>query len=174
MFIPYTNGSELIKKLRENENNINKITKNKIKLIERAGTKIQDLLTKSDPWKGSDCMRENCLLCFTKQKTEKLRTQECHKRNIVYETRCMTCELEQQEKIENMELEPKQKKEMLNKIKLYKYIGETSRSSFERGWENTNDMAQLKSGSHMLKHALLNHQEQPMEQVVFGMKISWY
>ena len=171
MFVPFTNGSELAKKLRENESNIKNITKHKIKIIERTGTKLQDLLTKADPWKGTDCSRENCLLCFTKQKTEKLTTQDCHKRNIVYETRCLTCEMEQRDKIEEMELEQHEKKKLIGKIKLFKYIGETSRSSFERGWEHTNDMAQLKPGSHMLKHALLNHKEQEMEQVVFGMKI---
>ena len=42
----------------------------------------------------------------------------------------MTCELEQQEKIENMELEPKQKKEMLNKdstsITITKVMGQAT------------------------------------------------
>ena len=171
MFVPYTNGSELAKRLRENEENLNKITKNRIKIVERTGTKLQDLLTKSDPWKGSDCSRPNCLLCFTKQRTEKSQTQDCHKRNVVYETRCLTCQEEQEQEIENMDLEEQEKRELIKKIKLYKYVGETSRSSFERGWEHVNDMAQLKNSSHMLKHVLLNHKEQDMEHVKFGMKI---
>ena len=171
MFVPYTEGSELARKLRENEENINKITHNRVKIIERTGTKLQDLLTKSDPWKGTDCQRQNCLLCFTKNRTEKLRTQECHKRNVVYETRCLTCQEMEQEKIENMDIGEKEKLELKNKIKIYKYIGETSRSTFERGWEHLNDLAQLKTGSHMLKHVLLNHPDQDMEQVAFGMKI---
>ena len=54
---------------------------------------------------------------------------------------------------------------------MFKYIGETSRSSFERGWEHVNDMAQLKTSSHMLKHALTTHQEQEMSEVQFGMRI---
>ena len=92
MFIPYTPGSELARKLRQNEENFSKITQNKIKIIQRTGTKLVDLLTKDDPWKGADCQRENCLLCLTKLTTEKCKTQDCHRRNIVYETRCLTCE----------------------------------------------------------------------------------
>ena len=65
----------------------------------------------------------------------------------------------------------KKKKQEKSKIKLFKYIGETSRSSFERGWEHVNDMAQLKTSSHMLKHALTTHQEQEMSEVQFGMRI---
>ena len=71
MFVPHTPGSALAKKLRENEEHLVKITGTKVKIIERTGTKIQDLLTRSNPWKGADCERQNCLLCFTKCKTEK-------------------------------------------------------------------------------------------------------
>ena len=111
MFVPYTPGSELIKKLRENEQNMNKITKHRIKLVERTGTKLQDLLTTSDPWKGSDCHRENCLLCFTKPKTEKLVKQDCHQRNVVYETSCLSCQQEAERAIENNENWGEQEKE---------------------------------------------------------------
>ena len=103
MFVPYTHGSVLIKKLRENEEKIAKFTKHKIKLVERAGIKLQDVLTKSNPWKGEDCQRTNCLLCHTKNKTEKNKTQDCYKRNLVYETRCLTCKQVEHKKIENMD-----------------------------------------------------------------------
>ena len=41
-----------------------------------------------------------------------------------------------------MEIEGKEKEVLRTKVKLYKYIGETSRSSYERRWEHLNDMAQ--------------------------------
>ena len=50
MFVPYTEGGELARKLRENVENINKLTNNRVKIIERTGIELQDLLTKSDPW----------------------------------------------------------------------------------------------------------------------------
>ena len=61
---------------------------------------------------------------------------------MVYETRCITCKNRDLEKIENMEIEGKEKEVLRTKVKLYKYIGETSRSSYERRWEHLNDMAQ--------------------------------
>ena len=112
MFIPYTPGSELAKLLRENEEHLNKITNCKIKIVERACTKLQDLITKSDPWKGMDCSRQNCLLCLTKHKTEKNKNQDCHKRNIVYETRCLTCQQEENDKIDTLEVDDKKKSEL--------------------------------------------------------------
>ena len=56
-------------------------------------------------------------------------------------------------------------------MKLFKYIGESSRSSYERGWEHLNDLTQLKSSSHMLKHIVLNHPEQEPDKIKFGMRI---
>ena len=37
------------------------------------------------------------------------------------------------------------KKELMKKIKLHKYVGETSRSVFERSWEHTNSRDQLQT-----------------------------
>ena len=170
MFIPYTPDGELAKLLRKNEEDLSKITDCKIKIIERAGTKLQDLITRSDPWKGSDCHRPNCLPCLTKIKTEKYKNQDCHKRSIVYETRCLTCQEQEHNRIDNLEIEESEKREQKLRTKLYKYIGETSRSGFERGWEHLNDLAQLKPTSHMLKHILLTHPEQDMSEVQFGMR----
>ena len=93
-------------------------------------------------------------------------TQDCHKRNIIYETRCLTCEEREVERIEKLEIEEKEKNELKRNIKGYKYIGESSRSAFERGWEHANDMAQLRITSHMLKHAVSVHPEKDMNEVI--------
>ena len=100
-----------------------------------------------------------------------MKTQDCHKRNIVYETRCITCQENEQDRIDSLNIEQDEKLELKKNIKLFKYIGETSRSSFERGWEHINNLAQLKTSSHMLKPILTKHPDQDMEQVTFGMKI---
>ena len=83
MFVPYTPGGVLAKQLRENEEKLASLTKNKVKIVERTGTKLQDIITKANPWKGKDCERKNCMLCFTKTRTGKRMTQDCHKRNII-------------------------------------------------------------------------------------------
>ena len=76
--------------------------------------------------------------------------------------------------IEDMEIDEKEKIELKNKIVQYKYIGETSRSAYERGWEHLNDLAGLKSTSHMLKHVVSTHQDQDMGEIEFGMKVLKY
>ena len=171
MFAPFTKNSELVKKLRENEEKIFNLTKSRYKIVERAGVKLQDLLTTSNPWKGSDCSRENCLLCITKQKTGKHMNQECTKRNVVYETWCMTCQ-EKEEKMIMEEYKEEEWKERMKKMKIVKYIGESSRSCFERGWEHLNDMASLKSTSHMLRHLVTCHEDADFSDIQFGMKVA--
>ena len=174
MFVPFTPGSELAKMLRENEEKLVQLTNNKLKIVERASVKLQDIITKSNPWKGTDCQRSNCLLCFTKTKQEKPNLQDCHKRSLVYETWCITCENMEFDKIEELELGEQQKNEMKRKVKKYKYVGETGRSAFERGWEHLNDLAQLRTSSHMLKHCVGVHEDKDMGDIVFGMKVIQY
>ena len=145
-----------------------------MKIVERAGVKLQDILTRSNPWKGQDCARTNCLLCHTKQKTNKNLTQECTKRSLVYETRCLTCENIEYNKIDDLDIQEQEKEKLKKEVKLYKYIGETSRSAFERGWEHVNDMAKLSSKSHMLKHAIGVHPNKDMSEVQFGMRVLKY
>ena len=67
-----------------------------------------------------------------------------------------------------------EKRKQREQIKKFKYIGETSRSSYERGWEHLNDLAQLKSTSHMLKHIVGEHPEMDLSEVEFGMKVLKY
>ena len=88
MFVPYTRGSKLAKRMREAESTLQDMTGYRLKIVERAGTKLEDVLVKADPWRGQDCARPNCLLCLTKQRTGKLTTQDCTRRNIVYEIWC--------------------------------------------------------------------------------------
>ena len=107
-------------------------------------------------------------------KTEKYKSQDCHKRSLVYETKCLTCEKKQTEYIKSLEIEDKEKEYMMENIRNYKYIGETSRSAYERGWEHTNDLAQLKSTSHMLRHIVGVHPGEDMSAVEFGMRVIKY
>ena len=92
LFAPYTRNSALAMKLREAEERLATLTGYKLKVVERAGTKLEDILTKSNPWQGIDCGRKLCLLCETKEKTGKNKGQDCHKRSCVYEIWCLDCQ----------------------------------------------------------------------------------
>ena len=64
---------------------------------------------------------------------------------------------------------------MMKRMKLYKYIGETSRSVYERSWEHVHSMEQLHTNSHMLKHALEKHgEEEDLGKIQFGVKVVRY
>ena len=92
MFIPNTHHIELAGELRDTEMYFEKMTDYRLKMVEKAGTKVCEMLTDSDPWSGQDCAREKCWLWETKMLTGKNKRQECTKRNLVYETYCMSCE----------------------------------------------------------------------------------
>ena len=70
----------------------------------------------------------------------------------------MSCKEEEEKKIEEeCAGDEKKRKDMLRRVKLFKYFGETSRSVYERAWEHTHRLEQLQTSSHMLKHALEQH-----------------
>ena len=56
-------------------------------------------------------------------------------------------------------------------VPLYKYIGESSRSIYERGLEHLRDMEELKADSHMLKHYFAKLTEEELEDKEFGVRI---
>ena len=54
---------------------------------------------------------------------------------------------------------------------IYKYIGESARSAYERGANHLNDRKSLDLGSHMLKHAIQCHGGADPEQIKFHMRV---
>lgn len=112
------------------------------------------------------------MLCWTKQKTQKNMSQDCHTRNLVYQTWCISCQARDEEQVEHeYEGDAKKIKEMKQKIKMHLYIGETSRSAYERSLEHQGDVDQLKTSSHMLRHLLEMHRGEDRTEIEFGMKV---
>ena len=62
-------------------------------------------------------------------------------------------------------------KKLLDNIKLFKYVGETSRSLYERGFEHQSDYHNLSIKSHMLKHKVEKHTEEEIDNIKFGIRI---
>ena len=105
-------------------------------------------------------------MCISQSESEKQVAHSCFKRNLVYETWCKPCEEEAAKRVRGTGVDP----EKLS-FPLYKYIGETARSAFERGAEHWDDVVNLSKGSHMLKHALSVHENEPLENIRFGMRV---
>ena len=80
----------MLKNIRRRLKDIEKVSKVKIKIVERTGSKIVDLLHKSDAWSGEDCLREDCWICASAG--ENGAKGKCKRRSVLYETYCETCE----------------------------------------------------------------------------------
>ena len=57
-----------------------------------------------------------------------------------------------------------------SKVAIYKYIGESARSCYERGGEHIYDCKQILPKSHILKHTIQHHEGEDYESVSFLMK----
>ena len=84
----------------------------------------------------------------------------------------MTCERKEEERIDSEEEDEKKRIEMKKATKLYMYIGETSRSVYERGLEHMRDCQELKKESHLVKHFFDVHGDEELESMESGMRIA--
>ena len=88
LFVPNTANSVLANKIRETVQSLKLWTALNIKIVERAGDKLQDILCKSNPWDSVDCKRENCFTCEGTTLSGKSNFKNCRQRSVLYENRC--------------------------------------------------------------------------------------
>ena len=111
-----------------------------------------------------DCERVNCFTCKSAFKTEKQIFGNFHQRSVIYETWCETCRKGgETEKMKNSENKERSQKENYKKRDreqeekegpMYRYIGESSRSTYERGSEHLADLKHRRTRSHLLRHCV--------------------
>ena len=58
----------------------------KVKVVEKIGTTLKEVLQKSDPFKQKICKREECLVCKQTGKGQ------CNAHGVTYEIECQGCE----------------------------------------------------------------------------------
>ena len=143
-FVPRTPGGELCRMLRSAEENMKLVFSHKIKIVERAGVKLSNLITSSNPWKDQPCTRTKCNPC--QQNPEG--GNKCRDRNILYTNTCIECKENGKQTV---------------------YVGESARS----GWERLgNHISDSKSNSNKVKeksHMYTHHQEVHPEET----KVDW-
>ena len=157
LFVPRTKGGELARRLRNEEEKMAEITGYRVKIVEKSGSQVRRTLCSKNPWAGSKCQRENCMVC--KQEGGK---GDCRRRNVVYQTSCVQCKGEEGEG-------DKGEKGGTEREKIACYVGETSKSGYERGKKHQEDYGRLELDSHILKHQILKHGEE--EKISFSMQI---
>ena len=144
MFVPHTPGGLLAKLLQEEDDRFRKGTGMKrIKMVERGGRTVKDIVSKTNPWAGDGCERDDCLPCMG----ERGSGGNCQQENIVYRIHCQECEL--------------------GHIKA-EYTGESSRTMYLRGKEHLDGLVKKNEKNALWKHCAQVHGGR---QVKFTMKI---
>ena len=147
LFVPPTPGGELLRDLKQREMELNKDDNERIKMVEKGGYKIKNMLVKKNPFAKTKCHEKWCPMCPEKYGKFKL---PCNTNNTGYRWICRTC---QQNK---------------NLVKVYE--GETSRSIRIRSLEHIKALEGKKSHSFLYKHQIMEHTDD--ENVEFGLEIT--
>ena len=137
LFVPCTPLRELAKMLRRDEKEISKLSRYRIKIVERTGTRLGDLLRNKGPNYGKECGRESCHPCKARDSQKK--KYPCWDRSVLYRAFCLKCKEEG---------------------KVAEYIGETGKSVFQRSSNHYDSVKYRRSSSFMLRHQLRSHPEE--------------
>ena len=128
----------------------------KIKVVERCGQSLGSKFPISNLWGGAKCGRQGCTTC--EQDVEEL--PDCTKKNLVYENICVSCNPGAAKKGELEE----------GRVDIPTiYVGETSRSIFERSKEHWEGARKGAENNHMVKHLKMVHEEE--QEPKFVMKV---
>ena len=160
LFVDITVGGELARRIRAEEDKLAAMTGFRVRVVESGGTQIKQLLPCVNPWAGAICGREDCYTCKQGDKT----VQDCFRRNILYESTCMTCE----DRLAVGGEDKAKKKGGLNGQ--FVYVGESSRSLYERSQEHLRDGRKRTEDSHIWKHWSEHHPGEDMPR--FGFRVA--
>ena len=145
LFVPITKGGKLLKEMKKREEEINRNSDERIKIVEGGGVKMKDLLVVKNPFPNTVCEMRKCVLCENKTTEIKI---ACNTNNVGYQLVCETCEDNGFQKI---------------------YEGETARSARTRGAEHRRDFNKGKADSAMFKH---KQNEHGGEEIKYRMEIT--
>ena len=130
LFVPQTPHGELAARLRQAEEELSKLVKYKVKVVEKSGAPIKSILVKTSPVPEQKCSRADCHLCKSSENSK------CKARSVTYQTSCLRCK---------------------EKGKDRQYIGESARSGYERLSEHFQGYLQGSEDNHMNKHSQTDH-----------------
>ena len=144
LFVEQTPKGELASRLREAMRSMEQTLGFKIKVVERSGRSLGSKFPLGNLWDGNQCGRRDCVTC--EQGGEDL--PNCTKTNLVYENICVDC---------NPGARKKDEEEQIRVDIPTVYIGETSRSLYERAKEHYDGARKGEAKNHMVKHNLMEH-----------------
>ena len=150
LFYDFTKNGELATSLRELMRGMERTLGFGIKVVERTGPTLRSQFPLGSLWEGTGCERIDCITCT--QGAEMI--PNCTKSSILYENVCLTCNPGAKERRPLVEVR--------NDVPSL-YIGESSRSIYERSREHWADWRGKKGSSHIMKHQEQAHslEEEP-------------
>ena len=114
--------------------------------------------------------------CEGATKLEDCTFRNCRQRSVLYETWCETCKKRKEKennskKNENSREGKKRNRENEKEMNIFRYIGESSRSTYERGSEHKSDLKFRRPKSHLLRHCVEVHENEDPDKIEFGMRM---
>ena len=157
LFVEQSPKGELAKRLRDTIKGLEATLGFKVKVVERNGRSLGSKFPLNTLWAGAKCGRTDCTTCEQGGEEE---LPPCTRSNLVYENICTSCNPGATGKIEQEEI----------RVDIPTvYIGETSRSIFERSKEHWEGARKGCIKNHMVKHQQLEHNGEPNPN--FQMKV---
>ena len=113
----------------------------RVKMVERTGRRLKEILMRSDPWEKEPCGRPQCTTC-----QQDPRGGNCTRQGVLYKTTCLKCKSMGRDS---------------------NYIGESGRSLQERIEEHMQDAQGKSTTSHMETHRSEEHPEAEDSSLLF-------
>ena len=146
LFVPVTKGGKLAKELKQREEEINKYSEERIKIVEGGGVLMKNIMVKKNPFPISKCEKKKCLICDSNVSGKS--KIPCNSNNVGYRLVCDTCRDRGIQKV---------------------YEGETARSARVRGAEHLSGFKSDRVDNALYKH---KHNDHEHEEMNFSMEIT--
>ena len=129
LFLPHTPHSELKKLVQATEDRLNNNRATKVKIVERNGNKLREVLCNKTPWRSEACSNTECVACC-------YAPGSCRKRNVLYRAVCVHCGVKGVSSV---------------------YWGESHRAWVDRLAEHTHALKTLNPTYATVRHTLEQH-----------------
>ena len=145
LFVPSTPSSSLANILRTHEAENNQGRKSRIKIVEKAGISLKNVLAPNNPWDVQRCSDNECFPCSSTAGPVKL---SCRVPGVVYTIICVICEAAGKDAV---------------------YFGESGKNAFSRGKKHMEDYRAGVSSHCMVIHARVHHPQVQRNDLRFKM-----
>ena len=144
VFVPATPGSRLQKLLQKKEKENNQGRIHRIRIVEKSGVTVRNVLARNYPWEVSYCQQDDCFQCSTCPTPK----YSCRKPGIGYKITCLKC---------------------ASTGTIAVYEGESSKNAYARGKKHLQELRGAVKTNAMVIHNIAHH-DSPSENH-FEMKV---